>query len=298
MYFHFRCWICWSVPALIIPRSATRRNQTLHVGRVARPQLTAHRVAFLVHHHPHHHLQPVRTVVLGVPIPPDGLSAIAFEVDRGGIEEDQIQAAEQIAAAGKHLFLHQVLGGANHERGGPFLFWLRQRFPQPGHGPIQLIQRHRVDAGDGIVLFPLLGGTVAARRYQPLQHGQERGSFDGELEVAIPQQAAQDLADATLLPQAFKDKSRTDDARTRDDGFAVGVSAQDRVLFREPAEGVEQAIELVGGEQLIEPAQAVEHALADLAVNALIFDDEQVGAVAIGLGADEHEASSFVSSPE
>jgi hypothetical protein len=61
---------------------------------------------------------------------------------------------------------------------------------------------------------------------------------------------------------------------------------------------VEQGIELAGGEQLIEPAQAVEHALADLAVHALIFDDEQVGAVAIGLGADEHEAASFVSSPE
>jgi hypothetical protein len=39
------------------------RNETLHVGRVARPQLTAHRVTFLVHRHPHHHLQPVRAVV-------------------------------------------------------------------------------------------------------------------------------------------------------------------------------------------------------------------------------------------
>jgi hypothetical protein len=41
----------------------------------------------------------------------------------------------------------------------------------------------------------------------------------------------------------------------------------------------------------------VEHALADLAVDALIFDDEQVGAGAIGLGADEPGAASVVSSP-
>jgi hypothetical protein len=53
---------------------------------------------------------------------------------------------------------------------------------------------------------------------------------------------------------------------------------------------------LAGGEQLVEPAQAVEHALTDLAVDALILDDEQIGAVAIGLGADEQEAVSWVSS--
>ena len=75
------------------------------------------------------------------------------------------------------------------------------------------------------------------------------------------------------------------------------MGSQDRVLIREPAEGVEQGIEVAGGEQLVESAQAVEHALADLAVDAFILDDEKVGAVAIGLGADEQEVVSFVSSP-
>jgi hypothetical protein len=34
---------------------------------------------------------------------------------------------------------------------------------------------------------------------------------------------------------------------------------------------MEQGIELAGGEQLIEPAQTVEHALLDLALDALAF---------------------------
>ena len=76
------------------------------------------------------------------------------------------------------------------------------------------------------------------------------------------------------------------------------MGTQGRVPIREPAGGVEQGIEFAGGGQLVESAQAVEHVLADLAVDALILAHEQVNAVAIGLGANEPGAVSAVSSLE
>ena len=40
-------------------------------------------------------------------------------------------------------------------------------------------------------------------------------------------------------------------------------------------------------EQLNESTQTIQHALLDLAVDPLVLDDQQVGAIAVGLGADE-----------
>ena len=54
-------------------------------------------------------------MILGVPVPTEGLSALAFEVDRGRIEEHQIQTAEQIPATGKQRFFDHVLGGARQD---------------------------------------------------------------------------------------------------------------------------------------------------------------------------------------
>jgi hypothetical protein len=51
---------------------------------------------------------------------------------------------------------------------------------------------------------------------------------------------------------------------------------------------VKQGVEPAGGEQVIQPAEAAEDALPDLAVNTLVVDDEKVSATAVGLGADEH----------
>jgi hypothetical protein len=59
---------------------------------------------------------------------------------------------------------------------------------------------------------------------------------------------------------------------------------------------MEQGIDLAGGEQLIELAQTVEHALLDLALDALVLDDQQVGAVAIGLSAEAPASDLLVSS--
>jgi hypothetical protein len=77
-------------------------------------------------------------------------------------------------------------------------------------------------------------------------------------------------------------------AYARGEGLPMGMSTQNRVLVREPAQGRQQGIELARGEQFLEPAQAMEHPLPDLAADPFVLDHEEIGAVAVGLGADEH----------
>ena len=56
------------------------------------------------------------------------------------------------------------------------------------------------------------------------------------------------------------------------------------MLFRSFQDGVE----LPGRVELVEAPQAMEHSLDQSAMDALVFDQEQVGAIAVGLCADEH----------
>jgi hypothetical protein len=159
-----------------------------------------------------------------------------------------------------------------------------------------MVRGQGADAHQGLVLLLLLGGPVAARRHQPMQGGEEHGTLGGELELALAQQLGQHRLDAALPPQALKEQGGTDDASTGGEGLAVGLSSQDGVLVREAAEGAEQGSELAGGEQLIQPAQTVGDALLDLALDPLVLDQDEVGAVTVGLGAEER-GGSCVSSP-
>ena len=50
----------------------------------------------------------------------------------------------------------------------------------------------------------------------------------------------------------------------------------------------QQCIELARGSQVVETAEAMTDTLDDTAVDALVFDEEEVGAVAARLRADKH----------
>ena len=54
-------------------------------------------------------------MVLAVAILPEALTAVALEIERRGVKEDDIHGGEQIAAAGEELFLDEILGAAWHE---------------------------------------------------------------------------------------------------------------------------------------------------------------------------------------
>lgn len=82
-------------------------NQGLHIRRVSRPDLAAHRTAVIIDERRHRHLVQVRSMIFAVPLLSQGLSALALKVDRGGIKEEQVSAREKIAVVLEKLLLVQ-----------------------------------------------------------------------------------------------------------------------------------------------------------------------------------------------
>jgi hypothetical protein len=69
------------------------------------------------------------------------------------------------------------------------------------------------------------------------------------------------------------------------------MSAENRQLFGEPPERVDQHIEFAGSRKFIETSEAEQYALLNLAVDALIIDDQQIGSGTVGLGANEQSGA-------
>ena len=83
---------------------------------------------------------------------------------------------------------------------------------QPGHRPIELVQREFVDTVDPIVLLPTIRRPVGATTEQPVQHGQEHRAFQGERMLALAGQRLDNVAAAGLLPQTLEHQGRTNTA--------------------------------------------------------------------------------------
>src|ERR1019366_259718 len=147
-------------------------------------QFGAERIAVLVQHHAYYHLLQIGTMVFGVAVLAESLASFALEVDRGGVEKHVVQIGEQIATPCEQRLFNEVLVGTGSKRRGPVLLGFRKNFSQPGHGPVELVQAQLADAFDGVVVLPLLGGTVTAGREEAMQHGEEDGPLDGELEAS------------------------------------------------------------------------------------------------------------------
>ena len=62
----------------------------------------------LVEHHADHHLRQVRPLLLGRAVLPEGLTAVADEHQRGGVEQHQRQVGKQGAPALEQRFLDSI----------------------------------------------------------------------------------------------------------------------------------------------------------------------------------------------
>ena len=120
-----------------------------------------------------------------------------------------------------------------------------------------------------------------------MQHGQKPRPLERELKPPRRRQLPHHLSDARLLPQPLEDQARADALGACGQALAIGVRPEYRVLLREAPERGQQPIQLATGPQLVESPQAMKHPLLDAPVDALILDQEQVGAVPVGLRADE-----------
>ena len=185
------------------------------VGGVARPHLAAHRDTVRVNHHPQHHLLALATVVLALAVLAERVATVAGEEQRGGVEEHQVERAEEIAASGEQLLLDEVFDAP--WRGGIGLAFT-EHLAEPAHRAVQMLQLQRFGAVDGLVTAPLQGAAVGAGDHDTVQHGHEHRAFDIEVMVAGGQQFAHHLLAAGLTPQPFEDQRRTD----RDD-FGIGA---------------------------------------------------------------------------
>jgi len=94
-----------------------------------------------------------------------------------------------------------------------------------------MLQVQTADAGDGVIVLPLLGSAVAAGREEAMQHGEEDGPLDGKLEAAAFQQGRQDLVDRAVLPESLEDQSRPDPGAAGGDALAPCMGAEDGKFF-------------------------------------------------------------------
>ncbi len=79
----------------------------------------------------------------------DVLAAFALEVDRGGVEEHQLEVGEQVAAVGEQVLLDAVLGAAGGEGRLARLLVVGQLLAEPGHGPVQVVELQGVTPSIG-----------------------------------------------------------------------------------------------------------------------------------------------------
>lgn len=149
-------------------------------------------------------------MVLAVAVLAECLTPRALKVQAGRVEERDLQAAEQVAAASEQQFLNAVLATAWPQPLIGRLLVRRQRFAEPAHRAVEVLQLDLCDAVERIAAAPAFGGPIAAGDHQPMQHGEEHGPLDGELELATTQQRLEHLRDAQFLPQPAEDQRRSE----------------------------------------------------------------------------------------
>src|SRR6267142_3335150 len=270
------------------PQPVHDRQQGGHVGDVARPQFAADRPAVAVQDGAHDHLLEIGPMILAVPVLPERLAAVALEVQAGGVEEDQVQVGEQVAAAFVQGLFHEVLGAARRERRGGAL--VVEFLAEPGHGAIQVMQVQRLGARDRVVGFPLIGGAVAAAGEQAVQDGEEDRPFDRELEAAIGAELLDHGLATGVAQEPLEGEHRAQAVDADDRALTLAVGGQEQDLLREAGPGGEQGIELARLLEAIQPTQRHEDALPGAAVAPVVFDDLEVGPWAGVFGAKEHGA--------
>ncbi len=123
-----------------------------------------------------------------------------------------------------------------------------------------------------------------------MQHGEEDGPLDVELEAASFQQLLDDPLAAGLLPEPLEDEDGPDVPGGDGGELSLGVCRQEEDVATQSCPREQEAIELAGLLELIESPQGGDDALPWSPVFPAVLDDLEVGAWAGGLGAEEHGA--------
>ncbi len=126
-------------------------------------------------------------MILGVAVFRLKVSRLLLEVDRRGVEENELKIGEEIAAVSEQIFLDSVLDATRSERRFVRLLVLGQHLTQPGHGPVEVVELKRVTAVDPIIPPPFVRSSITAGYKKTMQHSEKDGPLDVKLEAATGQ---------------------------------------------------------------------------------------------------------------
>ena len=83
----------------------------------------------------------------------------------------------------EQAFFDEILGAARGKFSGSGLLVIGQRFAQPSHRPVKMVQLKSTDSLDLLVFFPFFSRPITAGSEQSVQHGQKQSPFDGKFEL-------------------------------------------------------------------------------------------------------------------
>ncbi|MCJ8503243.1 hypothetical protein MRX98_21900, partial [Desulfatitalea sp. M08but] len=164
------------VEALLEPLD--HRQKRCDIGRIAGPHLATNRPALIVDNRPDHHLDKIVPMILAEFSLTDALSATALEVNRGGIEKDQIQIRKQVATIRKQELFNQILVAARRNAGA--VVRPADLLTQKTHGAVKMMKVQSFDAVDDVIAAPAAAKTVRSGNHQPVQNREKNGAFNIE----------------------------------------------------------------------------------------------------------------------
>jgi len=156
------------------------------------------------------------------------------------------------------------------------------------HRPVEVVEVESFAAGNAIRLAPTIGREIRAATHQPVQDGEEHGTFECEAIPAAARQAGDDALTAGVCPEPFKQQCRADTVDSDGWGVASPGSVEHHRLPHEARAGAQQPIELPAGLEFIQSAKRCDHALTHLLAGAVALDDLQVDAPLRLLAAEVH----------
>jgi hypothetical protein len=201
---------------------------------------------------------------------------VAVEVDRGGVDEDQVELGrEQVAVLEEQ----------------PLLEFVPDR-RQPRQCAVEVVQGKRVEPRRLDARRPSRALQIRARGAQALQGERERHAFGIEAEPALLGQPSQDLGQTLAFPQPPEDQRRAPAlGRAGDEALVLGC-LNDLQPRAEPSQRLQEVVELAGGDEQIPTAEARHQFLPHpLAVPHGAHDLQVLVALAVlghRLDSDEH----------
>src|ERR1039458_2966693 len=183
-------------------------NSRFDVRRIPRPHLTTKRRAIIVEHNPDNHLVEVGAVILAKTPFPEFLSALSLEVDRGCVQEYQIERAEKVAVVGEHCLFYSILRASGRKRGCVRL--VLDLLAQECHGPVEMVKAEVIYSLDEVVPAPLVAESIRTAHDKPVQDCEKECPLHVEPKQPSCKGSFEDLLYPQLLPKSFEDKDWTD----------------------------------------------------------------------------------------